>query len=78
MLLTDALSPVTTRADAVKELRKRVQAEYVEMPGLSITLFAGAASVGGRPAHMRARAQGVARAPRSEDDQEGQFVRART
>lgn len=36
--LTQTLLEVGTRADAERELTRRVQAEYAEMPGLSLTL----------------------------------------
>lgn len=38
MPLTNALLELDTRAGALQELTRRVQAEYVEMPGLSLTL----------------------------------------
>ena len=38
MPLTNAPPDVRTRADVVQELTNRVQAEYAEMPGLSLTL----------------------------------------
>ena len=38
MGLTRRTFDVRTRADVLRELTRRVQAEYAEMPGLSVTL----------------------------------------
>jgi hypothetical protein len=35
---TDTLDRTDTEAEFIRELTQRVQAEYVEMPGLSVTL----------------------------------------
>jgi hypothetical protein len=37
-MMTNTLASVDTETEAIRELTRRVQAEYAEMPGLSITL----------------------------------------
>ena len=38
IVTTTTLARIDTEADAIRELTRRVQAEYAEMPGLSVTL----------------------------------------
>ena len=37
-MITNMLAGVDSEAEAIRELTRRVQAEYAEMPGLSVTL----------------------------------------
>ena len=37
-MMTNTLARIDTEAEAIRELTRRVQAEYAEMPGLSVTL----------------------------------------
>ena len=37
-MMPDTLARIDTERDSIRELTRRVQAEYAEMPGLSITL----------------------------------------
>jgi hypothetical protein len=37
-MITNTLARIDTEAEAICELTRRVQAEYAEMPGLSVTL----------------------------------------
>jgi len=37
-MMTNTLTRVDDQADTIRELTRRVQAEYAEMPGLSVTL----------------------------------------
>ena len=36
--MTHTLVRIDTRAETIRELKRRVRAEYAEMPGLSVTL----------------------------------------
>lgn len=36
--MTNTLARIDTEAETIRELARRVQAEYAEMPGLSVTL----------------------------------------
>ena len=38
-MMTNTLTRIDTEAEAIRELTRRVQAEYKEMPGLSVTLL---------------------------------------
>ena len=37
-MMTNTLTRIDTEEDTVREVTRRVQAEYAEMPGLSVTL----------------------------------------
>jgi hypothetical protein len=37
-MTTNTLARIDAEAEAIRELTRRVQAEYAEMPGLSVTL----------------------------------------
>jgi hypothetical protein len=37
-MMTNMLARIDTEAETIRELTRRVQAEYAEMPGLSVTL----------------------------------------
>ena len=37
-MMTNTLARIDTEAETIRELTRRVQAEYAEMPGLSVTL----------------------------------------
>lgn len=37
-MMTKRLARIDTEAETIRELTRRVQAEYAEMPGLSVTL----------------------------------------
>jgi len=37
-MMTDTLTRIDDEADTIRELTRRVQAEFAEMPGLSVTL----------------------------------------
>ena len=37
-MMTNTIARIDTEAEVIRELTRRVQAEYAEMPGLSVTL----------------------------------------
>ena len=68
MQLTRAILEGRRDINAVRELSSRIEAEYMEMPGLKRHAATGATVVDGRPAHVSDGVRSVDRAWSLEDE----------